>query len=155
MIRLNRRKPKRPHTPAKKSKKSIRNEGVNFKSLAQFRYRLRVFVAFADASAKSAGLTSQQYQALLTIKGLSSQKAMYVGELARLLLVKHHSVVELVDRLAKLKLLRRSVDAKDNRRVLVTLTAKGHRLVQKVAEINFKRLGSSNLKLSKMQKLLN
>jgi DNA-binding MarR family transcriptional regulator len=127
---------------------------VDYEALAEFRYRLRVFVAFADANAKNVGLTSQQYQALLAIEGLSGQKPMLVGHLAKLLLIKHHTAVELVDRMTKLDLVQRSVDVNDNRRVLVTLTRKGRRLLQKVASVNFKHLGSSGLALSKISKLL-
>jgi DNA-binding MarR family transcriptional regulator len=115
---------------------------------------LRVFVAFADANAKNVGLTPKQYQALLAIEGLSHHKPMLVGDLANFLLVKHHTTVGLVDRMAQLDLVRRKVDLKDNRRVLVTLTSKGRRLLQRVASKNFKHLGSSSLALSKISKLL-
>lgn len=127
---------------------------IDFEALANFRYRLRLFVAFTDENAKKAGLTSQQYQALLAIKGFSRRKPMFVGELAKLLLIKHHTTVELVDRMIKLELLQRTVDANDNRRVLVTLTKKGLRLLQKVAAVNFKHLGSSNRTLSKLSRIL-
>ena len=113
-----------------------------------------MFVAFADENAKKAGLTSQQFQVLLAIKGFSRQKPMFVGELAKLMLIKHHTTVELVDRMAKLELLRRTVDANDNRRVLVTLTKKGLRLLEKVASVNFRHLGSSSRTLSRISKIL-
>jgi DNA-binding MarR family transcriptional regulator len=79
---------------------------------------------------------------------------MFVGELAKLMLIKHHTTVELVDRMAKLELLRRAVDANDNRRVFVTLTKKGLRLLQKVAAVNFRHLGSSSRTLSKLSRIL-
>ena len=94
--------------------------------------------------AKNAGVTSQQYQALLSIKGFSSQKPMFVGELPRLLLIKHHTTVELVDRMVKLGLFRRTGDAQDKRRVLVTLTKRGQLVLHKVAAIHFVHLGSSS-----------
>ncbi len=127
---------------------------TDYEALAHFRYRLRVFVAFADENAKKAGLTSQQFQVLLAIKGFSRRKPMFVGELAKLMLIKHHTTVELVDRMAKLELLRRTVDVNDNRRVLVTLTKKGLRLLQKVATVNFRHLGSSSRTLSKLSRIL-
>ena len=102
------------------------NVSVDYEALAQFRYRLRVFLEFADTNARKVGLTSRQYQALLTIKGLSGEKPMFVGELAGFLLIKHHTAVELVGRMVRLGLLQRTVDASDNRRVLVTLTKKGN-----------------------------
>lgn len=127
---------------------------TDYEALAHFRYRLRLFVAFADENAKKAGLTSQQFQTLLAIKGFSRRKPMFVGELAKLMLIKHHTTVELVDRMVKLELLRRTVDANDNRRVLVTLTKKGLRLLQKVAAVNFRHLGSSSRTLSRISRIL-
>ena len=155
MVRLEQRKRRQPHRSesSKRSKGNALNT-VDYEALAQFRYRLRHFLAFSDVNAKNAGVTSQQYQALLAIKGFSSQTPMFVGELSRLLLIKHHTAVELVDRMVKLRLLQRTVDAKDKRRVLVTLTKRGQLLLQKVAAIHFKHLGSSSRMLRKISKLL-
>ena len=155
MIRLERRRSPRSDR-AKSSKRSKANalNPVDYEALAQFRYRLRLFLAFSDMKAKDAGVTSQQYQALLAIRGLSSQTPMFVGELSRLLLIKHHTTVELVDRMVKLGLLNRMVDTQDKRRVLVTLTKRGHSLLQKVAAIHYAHLGSSSRMLRKVSQLL-
>ncbi len=40
-----------------------------FETLAAFRYALRRFIHFSDEAAIAAGVTPQQYQALLAIKG--------------------------------------------------------------------------------------
>lgn len=155
MVRLKPQKSRKLPGLAIKSRSNEKGRGtVDYKALAQFRYRLRVFLAYSNTNAQNASLTSQQYQALLTIKGFSSQRPMFVGELAQFLLIKHHTTVELVDRMATLGLLRRTVDTNDHRRVLVTLTKKGHLSLQKVATVNFKHLGSSSLTLSKISKLL-
>jgi DNA-binding MarR family transcriptional regulator len=155
MARPKQRKPPKSQGSAikKPSKRKSRGE-IDYEALAQFRYRLRRFLAFSDANARNAGLTSQQYQTLLAIKGFSSQRPMFVGELAELLLIKHHTTVELVDRMAKLRFLQRTVDPNDKRRVFVTLTKRGHSLLEKVAAINFKHLGSSRLALLKISKIL-
>lgn len=126
---------------------------VDYKALAQFRYRLRVFLEFADTNARRVGLTSRQYQALLTIKGLSGEAPMFVGELAGFLLIRHHTAVELVGRMVRLGLLQRTVDANDNRRVRVTLTKRGNLQLGKVAAVNFKHLGASSLTLSRITRL--
>ena len=42
---------------------------VDYAALARFRYELRKFQAFSKAAADQAGLTPQQHQALLTIRG--------------------------------------------------------------------------------------
>jgi hypothetical protein len=74
MVRLEQRKSPRLHR-AESSKRSKANalNTVDYEALAQFRYRLRLFLVFSDMKAKNAGITSQQYQALLAIKGFSSQ----------------------------------------------------------------------------------
>ena len=150
------RKPAKKTLKAATKKRSKKGASAltDYEALAQFRYRLRLFVAFSDSNAKKAGLTSQQFQALLAVKGFSSQKPMFIGELAKLLLTKHHTVVELVNRIVKLKLLKRSVDSNDNRRVLVTLTNKGHRLVEGIAKVNLRHLRASKLTLSRMSNVL-
>jgi DNA-binding MarR family transcriptional regulator len=155
MVGLKKRKARQPHKPSS-SKRSPRRarDAVDYEALAQFRYRLRLFLAFSDMNAKNAGVTSLQYQALLAIKGFSSRAPMFVGELSRLLLVKHHTTVELIDRLVKLGLLQRSVDVQDKRRVQVTLTKRGQSLLQKVATLHFNHLGSSSRMLLKISKML-
>lgn len=44
---------------------------VDYRALAEFRLQLRRFLEFSEANTRKNNLTSQQYQALLTIKGLS------------------------------------------------------------------------------------
>lgn len=154
MARVERKSPGPLRAASVKRSKATAINTVDYEALAHFRYRLRLFLAFSDMRAKNAGVTSQQYQALLAIKGFSSQKPMFVGELSRLLLIKHHTTVELVDRMVKLGLLTRMVDTQDKRRVLVTLTKRGHSLLQKVAAIHYAHLGSSSRMLRKVSQLL-
>lgn len=154
MVRLKQPKRRKPQKPAiRKRRGEATNVSVDYEALAQFRYRLRIFLELADTNARNVGLTSQQYQALLAIKGLSGRTPMYVGELAGFLLIKHHTAVELVGRMVRLGLLRRTVDTSDNRRVLVTLTKKGNLLLRKVAAVNFKHLGASSLTLARVSRL--
>jgi len=100
---------------------------LDYEALAEFRYALRHFLHFSQRAARGAGLRPQQHQALLAIKGYPDRDEVTVSELADRLLVRHHSVVELVDRLARLGLVRRKADPSDGRRVLVRLTAKAER----------------------------
>jgi DNA-binding MarR family transcriptional regulator len=75
-----------------------------------------------------------------------------VGDLARYLLIRHHTAVELVDRMAKLKIISRSVDA-DGRRVLVQLTREGERRLQRLSKIHLGELPAIGPTLTKMLKL--
>jgi len=112
----------------------------DYEALASFRYAVRRYLAFAEAGARSVGLTSQQHQALLAIKAHTLSKPMSIGDLAAQLLVKHHSAVELVDRLAKAGFTQRSVDAEDRRKVLVSLTPAGEGVLAALSANNLGEL---------------
>lgn len=95
---------------------------VEYEALAAFRHALRRFAAFSAEAARDAGLTPQQHQALLAIKGAPGRESLTVGEIAAHLLIRPNSAVELVNRLAELDYVARVPDPEDSRRVQVTLT---------------------------------
>jgi DNA-binding MarR family transcriptional regulator len=126
------------------------SDAVNYVALAQFRYELRKFQAFSKAAAKAAGLTPQQHQALLAVRGFSNPGPVSVGDLAEFLLIQPHTAVELVDRMTRLELLTRVVDQSDGRRVLVKLTREGERRLQKLSQTNLKELRAIGPTLTRM-----
>ena len=93
-----------------------------YRTLAEFRYVIRRFLAFSEQAAEQRGLTARQHQALLAIKGHLADTSPTIGELAEKLCIQHNSAVELVDRLVEAGLLTRTQDAADRRRVLLKLT---------------------------------
>jgi DNA-binding MarR family transcriptional regulator len=93
-----------------------------YRTLADFRYLIRRFLEFSEMAAGRAGLTPRQHQALLAIKGFAAEPGPTVGELAERLCIRHHSAVELVDRLVEAGLCRRAHVAEDRRRVMLRLT---------------------------------
>src|SRR6202453_717825 len=95
---------------------------AQYETLAEFRYILRQFVHFSETAAQAAGLTPQQHQALLAIKGFPGRDFVSMGELAERLQVRHHSAVGLVDRLVRQRLVCRLPSAADRRRVEVRLS---------------------------------
>ena len=97
---------------------------ADYQALAQFLHALRQFLAFSQAAATAAGLTPQQHQALLAIKGMPRSEPVSVGDLAQWLGIKHHSCVGLVERLEGLGLVKKRGDASDRRRVQLKLTAR-------------------------------
>ncbi|GMO37832.1 MULTISPECIES: MarR family winged helix-turn-helix transcriptional regulator [unclassified Bradyrhizobium] len=123
---------------------------ADYAALAQFRYQLRTFLAFSEAAAQNAGLTPQQHQALLAIKGLADPGGASVGDIAGFLLIRHHTAVELVDRMAKLKLIGREADPEDARRVLVKLTAKGEQKLRSLSRIHLDELSAAAPALGKI-----
>ncbi|MET4423841.1 MarR family winged helix-turn-helix transcriptional regulator [Bradyrhizobium sp. 956_D2_N1_5] len=142
------RKTTRPASAAPSKGGAMRE--ADYAALAQFRYQLRTFLAFSEAAAQSAGLTPQQHQALLAIKGLAAPDGASVGDIARFLLIRHHTAVELVDRMAKLKLIGREADPQDARRVLVRLTAKGEQKLRSLSRIHLDELSAAAPALAKI-----
>ncbi|MGX9937603.1 MarR family winged helix-turn-helix transcriptional regulator [Advenella kashmirensis] len=94
----------------------------DYTTLAEFRYLIRCFLQFSEERAKSVGLTARQHQALLVIKGYGKGAPVTVGTLADRLRIKHHSAVELANRLAESGLIERLTDQTDQRKVLLQLT---------------------------------
>lgn len=101
--------------------------------LAEFRYQLRVFVQFSEQAAHAAGLQPQQHQLLLQIAGAPTTAVPTIAYAAERLGLRHNSVVELANRSEEEGLLERASDQSDARRVLLRVTSKGSRLLQKLA----------------------
>jgi DNA-binding MarR family transcriptional regulator len=104
-----------------------------YRALAELRYRIRHFLREGDVVAQASGLEPQQYLLLLTIRGLPEGEEATIRTLAERLALKHHSVVELIDRLETHGYVRRSRGRDDRRRVLVSLLPRGERLLEQVA----------------------
>ena len=85
---------------------------------------------------RSHGLTPQQYQLLLALKGFPGREWATVRELADRLLLRHHSVVELVDRAQVEGLVQRRADPDDARAVRVELTDHGDRLLGRLSALH-------------------
>lgn len=137
------RKPRRPvlpppNTPAKGARLSAAQ--VNYEALADFRFALRSFLAFSESAAKAAGLTPQQHQALLAIKGGAAGDTFSIRLLAERLLVHHNTAVELVDRLVESGLVKRSRAAEDRRRANLQLTSRAERLLQSLSAAHLQEL---------------
>ena len=123
-----------------KVKRGRQARAVDYKTLASLRLQLRKFLAFSENAAHGSGLAPQQHQALLAIKGFAGPDLTSVGDLAQALLIRHHTAVELTARMAKLGLIGRVVDARDGRRVLLKLTARGERKLQALSAIHLEEL---------------
>ena len=107
---------------------------AEFRSLAEFRYRIRIFLNGSEEAARGAGLEPQQYLLLLALRGLPLDRKASIRELAERMQLRHHSVVELVDRLERRLLLRRERSQNDRRQVIVHLTPRGERILTKLAK---------------------
>lgn len=109
---------------------------ADYQLLAQFRHVLARFIAFSAGAAQESGLAPRQHQALLAIKGSPGGQPMTVGDLAERLIIRHHSAVELVDRMVRSGFLRRRTDASDRRRAILMLTAAGERVLADLSAVH-------------------
>lgn len=109
---------------------------ADYERLAEFRYLLRQFSIFSEDAAGLAGLTAQQHQALLAIKGFGAAQSLTVGELAGRLGIKHHSAVGLVDRLRSKSLVTRQPGEQDRRQVILRLTPQAERLLAGLSAVH-------------------
>ena len=103
-----------------------------YRALSELRRRIRHFLSEGDTAARQVGLEPQQYLLLLAIRGLPAGEEATVRTLAERLALRHHSAVELIDRLETHGYVRRSRDRDDRRRVLVSLLPRGERMLEQV-----------------------
>jgi DNA-binding MarR family transcriptional regulator len=113
---------------------------AEYQALGAFRYALRQFLRFSEEAAVAAGITPQQHQALLAIKGFPGRDCITIGELAERLQLRHHSAVGLTDRLVAEKLTARRRDSADRREVHLVLTARGESVLEKLSAAHKEQL---------------
>ena len=129
---------------------------ADYEALASFRYVMRRFLRFSESRARKAGLTPQQHQMLLVVKGMPGRDWATLTEIAERLQVRHNAAVGLVDRAERAGLVERRQDTGDRRQVRVYVTPSGesvladltlaHReeLARLATETNFARLYPGN-----------
>lgn len=110
----------------------------DFRRLLEFRDGLRRFQHWSEAQAKAVGLTGAQHQLLLAIRGHGTEPS--IRQLAEHLLLRHHSVVELVDRAVTARLVERVADEHDQRVVRLRLTKTGRNRVEALAGAHLEEL---------------
>lgn len=106
---------------------------ADYRALADLRYQIRCFLNSSERAATAAGLNPQHHQLLLALKGAPPGVETTVTYLAERLQLRHHSLVELIDRLQARGLVRRSRSRSDRRVVLVAATPHGERLLLKLS----------------------
>lgn len=124
---------------------------IQYQALEEFRHEIRRFLTFSEHAAREAGIEPHQHQALLVIKSASAASGTKatVGFLAERLQTQHHSAVELSDRLQEKNLIRRSRSGADKREVLLSLTKRGERLLERLSELHRSELQTTGPRLLK------
>jgi len=121
---------------------------TEYRALAELRYRIRHFIQEGDAAAQRSNLEPQQYLMLLAIRGLPQGTVATIRTLAERMALKHHSAVELIDRLESHGLARRIRSKDDKREVRVSLTPQGSKLLDCVARERLSELKASGAALA-------
>jgi DNA-binding MarR family transcriptional regulator len=115
---------------------------ADYRALSDFRHQLRRFIAFSESAARAVGVEPRQHQVLLAIRGLPEGVEPTIQVLADRLVLKHHTVVELLDRLEAEGLIRRERALDDRRRALVAVTERGSELLRKLSHSHLDELRS-------------
>ncbi len=131
-----------------------RIDKAEYVRLAQFRSSLRRFVRFSESQARKAGLTPQQHQMLLAIKGTPDREWVTAGEIAEALQVNHNAAVGLVQRAESAGLVTRSTDDEDRRRVRVSLTEQGEEILSNLSVEHKAELGRLAPVLAELLKII-
>jgi DNA-binding MarR family transcriptional regulator len=121
---------------------------ADFQRLAEFRYRIRQFLHFSEEAARQTGIEPQQHQLMLAIKGLPPDLRPTITVLASRLCLRHHSTVELIDRLVERGAAVRRASEQDRREVLVELTSHGEELLRQLSILHWQELQTSGPALS-------
>ena len=119
----------------------------DYARLLRFRTGLRRFLRWSEDQAAAAGLTPAPPHLRVGVRGhrgggapTGTTVGPTVGDVADALLLKHHSVVELVDRAETAKLVRRRADRDDHRVVRLELTANGARRLEQLSALHLDEL---------------
>jgi DNA-binding MarR family transcriptional regulator len=104
---------------------------------------------FSEKAAREAGLEPRQHQLMLSLKGLPQEVRPRIAELAERLQIQHHSAVELVNRLSTGGYVERGRGT-DRREVLLALTSKGERVLERLSLSHREELRSQGPALVKI-----
>jgi DNA-binding MarR family transcriptional regulator len=137
------------------SREAAAKKDIDYVTLASFRAALRKFLRTSEEIAEGFGITPQQHQMLLVIRGFDGERDPTIGELATRLQVRHNSVVGLINRLSALGLVRRIADKHDRRQVHIALTAKGHAMLDKLTSAHRTELKAIAPEIHKLLNILN
>jgi DNA-binding MarR family transcriptional regulator len=116
-------------------------DDVDYAKLAALRAGVRGYLAWAEQCANERGLTPAQVQLALVVQTYGDPAGPTLTELAQALLLRHHSVVGLVDRAEQAGLVQRIRDDISLSHVHVQLTSSGTRLLEAISAQHLQWLG--------------
>jgi DNA-binding MarR family transcriptional regulator len=124
-----------------------KNLNIDYSALAEFRYEIRRFLNFSERAAHAAGIEPRQHQALLVIRVRPHGSHATIGVLAERLYIQHNSAVELSRRLEAKGWIRRVRSRADAREVLLALTPRGKRKLERISLSHHQELRTAGPRL--------
>jgi DNA-binding MarR family transcriptional regulator len=115
-------------------------DDARFAQLAALRAGIRRYLAWAEQRARDHGMTPAQVQLALAIRAHDDPTGPTLTELAETLLLRHHSVVGLVDRAEHHGLVERRRDPEHQTLVHVRLTAAGAERLETLSALHLEWL---------------
>jgi DNA-binding MarR family transcriptional regulator len=111
-----------------------------YEQLLQLRTGLRRFLRWSEEQAEEHRLTPAQHQLLFAVRGSDTSGGPTIGELSQALVLRHHSVVGLVDRAQTAGLVIRRRDPKRHSLVHVRLTDGGRKALRGLALVHLREI---------------
>jgi len=124
--------PKRRRQKSSHSGKLHMLKDEDYRTLAAVRAAIRGFAHFTEQVVQTVGLTPQQHQVLVALRA-SENDQLSIGDLAKTLILRHHSVSGLADRLEALGLVDRARSKEDRRVIVLRLTGKARDLMSSLS----------------------
>jgi DNA-binding MarR family transcriptional regulator len=112
----------------------------DFQQLLDLRSGLRRFLRWSDGQAQAVGLTAAHHQLLLAVRGHPDPQGPKIGDVARYLVLRHHSAVGLIDRAAAAGLVERFPGLEGHGTVHVRLTALGEARLDELTALHLEEL---------------
>jgi DNA-binding MarR family transcriptional regulator len=115
-------------------------DAAGYARLAALRAGIRTYLAWAEQCARDHDMTPAQVQLALAIRAHDDVAGPTVTELADTLLLRHHSVVGLIDRAEHAGLVQRARDPEHQSRVRVRLTPAGAARLERLSALHLRWL---------------
>lgn len=126
----------------------------DYRRLAAFRHALRQFLRFSEQAARAEGLTPNQHQLLLAVRGWPHPTAPTISQVAEQLQLEVHSTGELVRRARAAGLVTVQADPDDHRRQQVALTDLGHAKLRSLSVLHRDELRRFRTHLAELLEML-
>ncbi len=134
-----------PHAPP-----TAAVDDAGYAQLAALRAGIRRYLAWAEQRAREHGMTPAQVQLALAVRSHEDPAGPTLTELADTLLLRHHSVVGLVDRAEHAGLVERVRDREQQTRVHVRLTSEGARRLEELSALHLAWLAEFGPELARV-----